>query len=152
MRSTLAILTLASIATLAFAQSPPKIKEMRAGQYSYTVETEMKGIPFKVPPTTFTHCVTAADLEEGRALQSQKDAGMECKYTDIKTSGSRYQFTATCAMKDGMKMRTENELNVVSGDQFQMNVKSEISGANMPPGMGNSNTKMTMKRLGDCKK
>lgn len=151
MRSLLAIVTLTTIATLSLAQSPPKVKEMRPGMFSYTVETEMKGIPFKVPPTTFTHCVTAKDLDEGRALQGQKDAGMECKYTDIKTTGGRYQFTATCTMKDGMKMRTENDMTVVAPDHFTMSVKSEISGGNMPPGMGNSSSKMTMKRTGDCK-
>jgi hypothetical protein len=144
-----ALSTLASGALL--ANKPPQIKEMKPGQYSYTIETEMKGVPFKIPPTTFQHCVTKADIEEGKAMKSQKDAGMECKYEDVKSSGGRYQFTANCSMKDGMKMRTVYDMTA-AGDTVVANIKSQMSGPNIPPNMGENSSKMTMKRTGDCTK
>ena len=51
-----AALTLLAVPT--FASSPQK-----PGNWQMTIEVEMPNAPVKIPPMTFTHCVTKEDVE-----------------------------------------------------------------------------------------
>lgn len=128
----------------------PRITEMKPGKYSYHIVTEMPGLPIKPPPVNFEQCVTAKDVNEGKALQAQRDAGMTCKYSDVKSGGGKYSFKAICNHKDGMTMEMTSDMTV-SGDTFVMNNTNKMSGKGIPKEMGLSKSRMTMKRLGDCK-
>jgi Protein of unknown function (DUF3617) len=141
-------LMLCSAAT--FAQVP-RIAEMKPGKYSYNIVTEIPGLPIKPPATSFEQCLTAKELDDGSALRAQRDAGVDCKYRDIKSAPGKYSFKATCTMKEGMKMEMTSEMTA-SGDTIVMNNTNHMTGKDIPPGMGKSNMRMTMKRLGDCKK
>ena len=149
------IVTAASLAlTIAFAapvfaQKGPNIKEMKPGKYSYTMEMNNPGLPMKMPPMTFTQCVTAKDMDEGRAFQSQKDAGVDCTYSNVKASPGSFQFTAMCKMQGGMAMEADYD-GKVAGNVVTMNVKQKMTGGQMPDNMRNSTMKMVMTRQGDC--
>ena len=129
----------------------PRIAEMKPGRYSYNIVTEMPGLPIKPPPVNFEQCVTAKDVDEGKALQAQRDAGMTCKYSDMKSRAGSYSYKASCNTKDGMNMDMTADITA-SGDTSLMNNVVKMSGKNIPPNMGTSKSKMTMRRLGDCPK
>lgn len=142
------VFTLAA-AGLAHAQKGPNIKEMKPGKYAYSLEMNNPALPFKMPAMNFNQCVTAKDLDEGRAFQSQKDAGVDCNYSNVKASPGSFQFTATCKMKGDMGMEADYD-GKISGDTVTMNVKQKMTGGNMPDNMRNSTMKMVMTRQGDC--
>jgi Protein of unknown function (DUF3617) len=134
---------------LAHAQKGPNIKEMKPGKYSYNMEMNNPALPFKMPAMTFSQCVTAKDMDEGNAFQSQKDAGMDCTYTNVKASPGSFAFQTTCKMKGGMTMEADYD-GKIAGDVVTMNVKQKMTGGDMPDNMRNSTMKMVMTRQGDC--
>lgn len=133
----------------AHAQQMPMIKEMRPGKYNYTIEMSNPGMPVKMPPMNFQHCLTAKDMIDGRAFQAQRDAGVDCKYSDIKQAAGRVQFKAVCSIKGGMTTKADYDMQH-SGDTITGNIRQEMTGGGMPPEMSKSTTKMVMKRMGDC--
>lgn len=134
---------------LAHAQKGPNIKEMKPGKYAYNIEMNNPAIPFKMPAMNFQQCVTAKDMDEGKAFQAQKDAGVDCTYSNMKSSPGSFQFTAVCKMKGDMTVNADYD-GKVAGDTVTMNVKQKMSGGNMPDNMRNSTMKMVMTRQGDC--
>jgi hypothetical protein len=136
-------------AGFAHAQKGPNIKEMRPGKYSYVMEMNNPAIPFKMPPINFSQCVTAKDLDEGKAFQNQKDAGVDCTYSNVKSSSGSFSFNASCKMKGGMTMDADYE-GKIAGDVTTMNVKQKMTGEGIPEQMRNSTMKMVMTRQGDC--
>ncbi len=137
------------IAVNAGAQTTPQIKEMKPGKYDYVIETNNPGLPIKIPAMNMSKCVTAKDIESGSGLQAQKDAGVNCTYSDIKSSAGQYAFKAVCQMKSGMS--TIGDYDVKASDKvITMNVKQQITGGKIPPEMANSTVKITMTRSGDC--
>ena len=130
-------------------QAGPNVKEMKPGKYDYQIEVNNPALPFKLPAMTFSQCVSAKDLDEGRAFQSQRDAGMDCKYSNVQSSPGRFTFTAVCKMKGDMGMEADYE-GTVSGNTVIMNVRQKMTGGGIPDNMRNSTTKMTMTRQGDC--
>jgi hypothetical protein len=146
---TLAGSAFAFAAASAFADTPPVIKEMKPGKYKYVVETNNPGMPIKMPATTISQCITAKDLQEGKGLQAQKDAGVKCEFSDVKSGAGQYSFKSVCEMQGGIKM--QNEYDVKASDKaIILNMKSTMKGANIPPAMANTTTKMTATREGDC--
>lgn len=134
---------------VAQAQNGPNIKEMKPGKYDYQIEMNNPGMPFKMPAMTFSQCVTSKDLDEGRAFQAQRDAGVDCKYSNIKTSPGRFSFSAFCKMQGGMTMEADYD-GSIAGPTVTMNVRQKMSGGGMPENMRNSTMKMLMHRQGDC--
>ena len=141
-------LTLA-LSGMAHAQKGPNIKEMKPGKYSSNMEMNNPGLPVKMPPMNFTQCITAKDMDEGRAFQSQKDAGVDCNYSNVKASPGSFSFTATCKMKSDMGMQADYD-GKIAGDTVTMNVKQKMTGGQIPDNMRNSTMKMVMTRQGDC--
>lgn len=138
-----------SVSNLAHAQKGPNIKEMKPGKYSYSIEVNNPALPFKMPAMNFQQCVTSKDMDEGRAFQSQKDAGVDCTYTNVKASPGSFGFTATCKMKGDMGMVADYD-GKIAGDVVTMNVKQKMTGGEIPDNMRNSTMKMVMTRQGDC--
>ena len=141
-------LTLA-LSGMAQAQKGPNIKEMKPGKYSYNLEMNNPALPVKMPPVNFSQCVTAKDMDEGRAFQSQKDAGVDCNYSNVKASPGSFSFSATCKIKGDMGMQADYD-GKIAGDTVTMNVKQKMTGGQIPDNMRNSTMKMVMTRQGDC--
>ena len=138
-----------SVSGLAHAQKGPNIKEMKPGKYQYNIEVNNPAIPFKMPAMNYQHCVTAKDMDEGKAFQSQKDAGVDCTYSNVKASPGSFAFTATCKMKGDMGMVADYD-GKIAGDVVTMNVKQKMTGGEIPDAMRNTTMKMVMTRQGDC--
>lgn len=151
MKQILAASTLAALccSVPALAQKGPQVPDMKPGKYSYTMEMNNPGMPFKMPPMNFTQCITAKDMEEGRAFRSQKEAGVDCSYSNMKASPGKFQFTATCKMQGDMTMVADYD-GKSSGNTITMDVKQKMTGGGMPENMRNSTMKMVMTRQGDC--
>ena len=75
----------------AYAAGPAK-----AGKWQTTMEMEMEGMPMKMPPTTFTHCITKEQAEDAANAvpKSQKDSG--CTVSDVKVDGGTVSWKMTC--------------------------------------------------------
>lgn len=139
----IAAATLAS-ACAANAQLPKF--DTQPGKWSYTTTTQIPGLG--ALPMTFEQCVTQKDIEEGKNLNAQRQAGMECQYSDVKTSGNRYQFTATCKSKD------MPEPMVVTYDMTatptQIDAKMTMTGGHAGAMGGKMNMTMKARRIGEC--
>ncbi|MBH9554324.1 DUF3617 domain-containing protein [Inhella gelatinilytica] len=133
---------------LAQAQNLPKF-DMKPGKYSYVMESHNPAVPFKMPPMSFTQCVTAKDIDEGRALRTQKDAGVDCQYTNAKSGGGRFSYTATCKIPGDMTMVADYD-GKVTGGTITLDVKQKMQGGSMPDNMRSSTMTMVMTRQGDC--
>ena len=116
------------------------------GKWSYSTRTEIPGIGSI--PMSFDQCVTQKDIDEGRNLSAQKDAGIDCKYSDMKQTGNRYQFKATCTGKDlpePMVMTYD-----MTATATAMDSKMTMTGGNTKAMGGKMNMSMSAKRLGGC--
>ena len=135
---------LLTIASVAHAQLPKF--DTSPGKWAYSTRTEIPGMGSI--PVSFEQCVTQKDIDEGRNLSSQKDAGIDCKYSDLKQTGNRYQFKATCTGKDmpePMLMTYD-----MTASSTAMDSKMTMTGGNTKGMGGKMNMTMNAKRLSAC--
>jgi hypothetical protein len=132
------------IVSSAIAQMPKL--DTTPGKWSYSTRTEIPGMGSI--PMSFEQCVTQKDIDEGRNLAAQKDAGMSCKYSDLKQTGNRYQFTATCTSKDLPEPMVMTYDMTASPTQFDS--KMTMTGGNTKAMGGKMNMSMSAKRTGGC--
>jgi len=145
-RSTLAlsVLIVAAAAQVATAQVPKL--NTAPGKWTYNTRTEIPGMGSI--PMSFDQCVTQKDIDEGRNLSAQKDAGLDCKYQDLKISGNRYQFTAVCSGKNLPEPMVMSYDMTSSADA--MDAKMTMTGGNTKAMGGKMNMSMSAKRTGGC--
>lgn len=143
-RIALCLATLLLVGNVAQAQLPKF--DTAPGKWSYNTRTEIPGMGSI--PISFEQCVTQKDVDEGRNLSAQKDAGIDCKYSDMKQTGNRYQFKATCTGKDlpePMVMTHDMTATATAIDS-----KMIMTGGNTKAMGGRMNMSMSAKRLGGC--
>ncbi|MEQ1595913.1 MAG: DUF3617 family protein [Casimicrobium sp.] len=143
-RFTLLLAAVTLLSGSAFAQLPKLNSE--PGKWSYSTRTEIPGMGSI--PMSFEQCVTQKDVDEGRNLAAQKDAGMDCKYSDLKHTGNRYQFTATCTGKNLPEPMVMTYDMTATSTQFDS--KMTMTGGNTKAMGGKMNMTMSAKRLGGC--
>jgi hypothetical protein len=140
-------LCLAALFTLAqVAQAQVPKLDTTPGKWSYNTRTEILGMGSI--PMSFEQCVTQKDIDEGRNLSAQKEAGMDCKYSDLKQTGNRYQFKATCTGNDLPEPMVMNYDMTASATT--MDSKMTMTGGNTKAMGGKMNMSMSAKRLGGC--
>jgi Protein of unknown function (DUF3617) len=141
---TISTIALSLIALNVNAQLPKF--DTQPGKWSYNTRSEIPGIGSI--PMNFEQCVTQKDIDEGKNLSAQKEAGVDCKYTDVKVTGNRYQFVATCKMKD------VPEPSLMTYDMTatptQIDSKMTMTGGTTKAMGGKMNMTMTAKRVGSC--
>ena len=131
-------LIVCSLSTLAFAASPAK-----PGKYEMTVQSEMTGMPMKMPPHTFTYCLTKEDIENAEKLApEQQRKNSDCKRTDMKIDGNTVSWKISC---EKSKMTGDGKVTY-SGDSIDGNMHMSM------PNGGEMNAKYTGKYLGACDK
>ncbi len=69
----------------------------KAGKWQMTMEMDMPGMPVKMPPVTFTHCVTKEQAENPEAAIPKNNRDSDCKYTDVKVDGGTVSWKVECA-------------------------------------------------------
>ena len=142
----IAVLLLASLSLAGVASAQLPKLDTSPGKWSYSTRTEIPGIGSI--PMSFEHCVTQKDIDEGRQLSAQKDAGIDCKYSDLKQTGNRYQFTATCTSKNMPEPMVMTYDMTASPTQFDS--KMTMNGGNTKAMGGKMNMSMSAKRTGGC--
>ena len=69
----------------------------KPGKWQTTIQTEMSGMPMKMPAHTFTKCVTKEQAENAENLIPKSgDKRGGCTYTDVKVDGSTMTWKMTC--------------------------------------------------------
>ena len=88
------LFVLAIVCLLAF---PLTAETVKPGKWEVTVETEMAGMPQKIPAKTITHCITEADAKDAESmLKSGGNMSKDCKISDVKTVGDSVTWKIGC--------------------------------------------------------
>lgn len=137
MKNTLAVclLVAAALAAPAVAADPNPVKP---GEWQWTMQMEIPGMPFKMPPLKFSHCVTEEDAKSA-IPQNQKDK--DCKIGEHEVDGKTIRWTVDCPKQ---KMKGKGEITYTD-DSMTGKMEMDADGQSMT-------TRYTGKRLGDCKK
>lgn len=123
-----------AIASAAIAADPAT---MKPGLWDYTVKMEVPGMPFAMPPQSFQHCLTQADVDSGSQYRDQQS--QDCQIKDLKQSAGKASFAMAC--KDGTTGTAEYSFTPTSmTGKTVMNRQGQAMAMNM-----------SAKRSGDCK-
>jgi hypothetical protein len=154
MRNKIVLAACLATATAAFAAGPfdamkGKVKE---GQYETTMEMDMSGIPgmpkgMGTQKHTFTHCVTADDIEKGKVTKGGGRDGKSpenCEVKDFKMSGNTASYTMEC--KGGPDMTADAKMTFVENG-YDMDMKMAM---NQGGQVMNMNQKMKSRLVGPC--
>jgi hypothetical protein len=128
-------LILALAVPASFAADAPSVK---AGKWQWTMQMDIPGMPFKVPPVKVEHCVTPEDAKS--AVPSDQN-GKDCKASNPEVDGNTYRWTVDCPKQ---KMTAKGEITY-SDDTMTGELKMNSDGQE-------SSMKYTGKWLGSCSK
>jgi hypothetical protein len=112
---------------------------IREGYWEVTSQTEMPGMPMKIPATTIKHCYTKEDVKDQKKVIA-KDKN--CTLTDYKVAGNKVIWAMKCT---GQSAGTFNGETIFSGDAYTSTMKMKTQGQNMT-------VKVKGKRIGECPK
>jgi hypothetical protein len=122
--------------------------KMREGMWQYTMEMgNVPGMPqgMKMPPMTFSRCLTAQDIEQGGATQREGKMPEGCSVKNMKMSGNTASYTMECTKDPKMK----SDVNMTfQGDGFTMKQDMEMDRGGQMMKMQQT---MTGKYTGPCK-
>jgi len=118
-------------ATVATAAGP-----MKAGKWQMTVQMEMAGMPMKMPPMNFTHCVTK---EQAEKPEPPKQQNSDCKVSDYKLDGNTVTWSVKCEKQNV----SGNGKITYSGDAYE-------GVSHLKMGDREMTQKYSGKRVGEC--
>ena len=110
---------------------------MKAGKWQLTMEMDMPGMPMKMPPMSFSKCVTKEEAENPQPPKSKQSA--DCKVSDYKLDGNTLTWNVTC----------EKE-NLSGTGKITYSSESYEGTMQMKMGEQEMSAKYSGKRLGDC--
>ena len=90
----------------------PKIN-LNEGNWQITTEMKMANLPFAMPPTSYTTCLTQQDLIPKQGMQQENNS---CEVTSQKVDGDTVSWTITCRTDQGVT--TSNGTITYAGDTF----------------------------------
>ena len=125
----------ALLAVPVFAASPQK-----PGNWQMTMEMDAPNMPMKMPPMTFTHCVTKEDVENPDRAVPKGRENSNCKVSDYKVDGNKVSWSMKC---EGKKPMSGNGEMTFEGDSYTGWTKMHVDDQDMT-------VKWSGKRLGDC--
>jgi hypothetical protein len=121
------------LAVSAWAGSGPAMNE---GQWEMTIETEMQGMPMKMPPITFSQCITEQD-----PVPQGQQPGQQCAAKDVVTKGNTVTWTIECDTPGGKS--TGKGKVTYDKDTMEGSMTMSTQGMEMT-------TRFKGKRLGPC--
>jgi hypothetical protein len=96
LKKVLVLLVIISLFSFA-CKSKPSGPNMKEGKWEITVTMEATGkMPFKMPPQTFTQCITKQNAIPQKAEQNQN-----CKFTKNEMKGDTVLWTVECKTPEG---------------------------------------------------
>jgi hypothetical protein len=117
--------------------------QLKDGLWEITSQVEMKGMPQKMPPTTFRQCITKND-----PVPKSQDKSFECKVTHQKLTGGTVSYTVECKGKEG-EMTTTGK-NTYAGSTMDGSASVSFKMKGQPEMQMASKTKG--KYIGPCPK
>ncbi len=130
---TILVLSLALPAFSADAKSP-----MKPGKWQVTMTMDMPNMPVKMPPMSFTNCVTKEQAENPQPPKKNDD---DCQLSDYKLDGNTVTWTVKCSKTNA----TGHGTMTFSSDAYEGTVKMNINDMEMTQ-------HFTGKYLGECDK
>ncbi len=103
-------------ALLIFLTGTVSAQSFKEGIWEFTVTMEIPGMPMKMPPQTFRHCVTKKDMAPQKA-----EPGQECKMLSYGVKGDTVTWVMECKTKEGT-VRSEGR-GTYQGDNYDGWVK-----------------------------
>lgn len=132
----LVVLALAIAIPALAADRPPQ----RPGNWEMTMQMDMPGMPFKMPPVKMTICITEEDLKDpNKAVPG--DPKSKCTVNDYKIDGNKVTWTVDCPKQ---KMKGEGEATYTE-NSFTANVHMTMEDREMT-------AKYSGKWKGECSK
>lgn len=112
---------------------------IREGYWEVTSQTEMPGMPMKIPASTIKHCYTKEDVKDQKKVIAREK---NCTLTDYKVAGNKVTWAMKCT---GQNAGTFNGETIFSQDSYASVMKMKSQGHNMT-------VKVKGKRVGECPK
>ena len=134
LRNLMLFAVVCALALPTFGASPVK-----SGKWQTTIEMEMPGMPFKVPPTTTTSCITKEQAEDATNAIPKGKNESACTFTDVKVDGDTVSWTMNCP-KQSM---TGTGTITYAGESYSGKMDLKVADREM-------HMKYSGKRLGDC--
>ncbi|MDM8541819.1 DUF3617 family protein [Desulfococcaceae bacterium HSG9] len=115
--------------------------DMQDGNWEITVQAEIQGTSMKLPPMTYTQCLTSQNV-----IPMQSKSGQECEFIEKNVSGNPITWKMRCTGQ-GMKMDIDGKVNY-QNTSFSGNITMRV---NNPDGEKTvMKQKISGKRTGDC--
>ena len=112
---------------------------IREGYWEVTSQTEMPGMPMKIPASTIKHCYTKEDVKDQKKVIAREK---NCTLTDYRVSGNKVVWAMKCT---GQNAGTFNGETIFSQDSYASIMKMKSQGHAMT-------VKVKGKRIGECPK
>ena len=112
---------------------------IREGYWEVTSQTEMPGMPMKIPASTIKHCYSKEDVKDQKKVIARDK---NCTMTDYKVAGNKVTWAMKCT---GKSAGTFNGETIFSTDAYTSTMKMKSQGQNMT-------VKVKAKRVGECPK
>nr|WP_320051114.1 DUF3617 family protein [uncultured Desulfuromonas sp.] len=126
------------LASCTSSSDGPKVN-INEGRWQITAEIKMANLPFQMPPTSYTTCLTQEDLIPRPGMEKEKNG---CEVTSHEVDGDTVTWTITCQGDNGT-MVSDGSITY-SGDTFSGRIVTNL------PGAGETEQILTGKRIGDC--
>lgn len=138
MRKSLCVALIGAVTVAAQAADTPDFKP---GQYQYNIKTEVPGLPFPMPPVSFSQCVTQKDIDDGKAYQKgEKGDRGDCKMENLKQTRTSASYDVVCSGKNAMTGHYDLTFSDTGfAGKGTMNMGGQVM-----------NTQMSATRTGDC--
>ena len=130
------ILTFLSIFILFFCIPGAGSADMEQGQWEFTLEIEMVGMPMKMPPSTYKQCITDDD-----PVPQNSQPGEQCTVKNMKRKGDTITWDIVCDTGAGKSTGT-GEVRY-QGKKMTGSMKMQTQGMTMV-------TKMKGHWIGPC--
>ena len=112
---------------------------IRDGYWEVTSQTEMPGMPMKIPANTIKHCYSKEDVKDQKKVIARDK---NCTMTDYKVAGNKVTWAMKCT---GKSAGTFNGETIFSTDAYTSTMQMKSQGHNMT-------VKVKAKRVGECPK
>ena len=144
MKSSLLVLLFAAAAPTAFAADSP----MKPGLWEISVQMQMSGAPYQVPPRTLRQCITPQQLgANGGVPKPQMPPNSQCKMASFHHDGNTTDWSMVCSGQ--MQAHGEGSMTYDSATAYHGTMNMSMDMAGHQTVMKQS---MSGKRIGDCSK
>lgn len=106
-KTALYVVAVLLIAGSALAAEHPQ----KPGEWQVSMQMEVPGMPFKMPPVSFTICLTEEDLKDPQKAAPGDPKNKDCKVADYKIDGNTVSWTIDCP-----KQKTKGEGEITYTD------------------------------------